>query len=380
MARFRIEKKWGMLAVALTAGAIAAWLSQRYVQARIDQVEAGARKPQVAVLVAAEDLPAGMRLTHASIAVRDMPGEWTSDSALTPEHAEAVLSASLSHPVRRGEPILRAHLEAARARSLADKLVAGRRAVTLPVDDMSSVSGLLQPGDLIDLYVSFDHRGKPVTVPLLQGMKVLATGRQVEADAAGAALAPTSDTGRSFSTVTLDASPEEAVKLIAARQNGTVTAMLRGATENKPASSAYLGDLGKLLGLQEPSPDRAPPKRGQVPIIYGDRTPRTIPRLGGAWADVMPGAIEGGPGADAPIGPPTGAAFLPVMPWAAASGSEAAPASGPLNSMPGLGPEAVLRAPAPNTSMPGVAPEVAPRDQETIRQVLRPSGSRGVTP
>ncbi|NYE26430.1 Flp pilus assembly protein CpaB [Pigmentiphaga litoralis] len=322
MARFRIEKKWGMLAVALSAGAIAAWLSQRYVQARIDQVEAGARKPQVAVLVAAEDLPAGARLTHASIAVRDMPGEWTSDSALTPEHAEAVLSASLSHPVRRGEPILWAHVEAARARSLADKLAAGRRAVTLPVDDMSSVSGLLQPGDLIDLYVSFDHRGKPVTVPLLQGMKVLATGRQVEADSGGSASTPTNETGRSFSTVTLDASPEEAVKLIAARQNGTVTAMLRGAAESKAVSSAYLGDLGKLLGLQEPAPDRAPPKRAQVPIIYGDRTPRTIPKLGEAWSDPVPGAMEGGPGIDATARPPAGGTALPVMPWAATSGGE----------------------------------------------------------
>ena len=322
MARFRIEKKWGMLAVALTAGAIAAWLSQRYVQARIDQVEAGARKPQVAVLVAAEDLPAGARLTHASIAVRDMPGEWTSDSALTPEHAEAVLSASLSHPVRRGEPILWAHVEAARARSLADKLAAGRRAVTLPVDDMSSVSGLLQPGDLIDLYVSFDHRGKPVTVPLLQGMKVLATGRQVEADSGVSASTPTNETGRSFSTVTLDASPEEAVKLIAARQNGTVTAMLRGAAESKAVSSAYLGDLGKLLGLQEPAPDRTPPKRAQVPIIYGDRTPRTIPKLGEAWSDPVPGAMEGGPGIDATAMPPAGGTALPVMPWAATSGGE----------------------------------------------------------
>ena len=322
MARFRIEKKWGMLAIALTAGAVAAWLSQRYVQARIDQVEAGARKPQIAVLVAAEDLPAGARLTQASIAVREMPGEWLSDSALTPEHAESVLSASLSHPVRRGEPILSAHLEAARARSLADKLVAGRRAVTLPVDDMSSVSGLLQPGDLIDLYVSFDHRGKPVTVPLLQGMKVLATGRQIEADVPGSALISTSEAGRSFSTVTLDASPEEAVKLIAARQNGTVTAMLRGAKEKHAVASAYLGDLGKLLGLQEPVPERVPPKRAQVPIIYGDRTPRSIPKLGEAWSEPAAGLMESGSSVEAAAAPLEAGMSRSVVPWTAPRGGE----------------------------------------------------------
>lgn len=295
MARFRIEKKWGMLAIALMAGLTAAWLSQRHVQARIDQVEARARKPQIAVLVAAEDLPLGARLTQESIAVREMPGEWTSESALTPEHAESVLNASLSHPVRRGEPILWAHLEAPKTRSLADRLVPGRRAVTLPVDDMSSVSGLLQPGDLIDLYVSFDLRGKPVTVPLLQGMKVLATGRQVDAENGSSMRSSAAESGRSFSTVTLDASPEEAVKLIAARQNGTVTAMLRGATESQPASSAYLGDLGKLLGLNASPPERAPPKRMQVPIIYGDRSPRNIPRLGEAWADAAAGDTEASP-------------------------------------------------------------------------------------
>jgi pilus assembly protein CpaB len=353
MARFRIEKKWGMLAVALTAGAVAAWLSQRYVQARIEQVEAGARKPQIAVLVAAEDLPAGARLTHDSIAVRDMPGEWTSDSALTPEHAESLLSSSLSHPVRRGEPILWAHVEAARARSLADKLVAGRRAVTLPVDDMSSVSGLLQPGDLIDLYVSFDHRGKPVTVPLLQGMKVLATGRQVEADTAGSTAASTPDSGRSFSTVTLDASPEEAVKLIAARQNGTVTAMLRGAAESKALASAYLGDLGKLLGLQEPAPERAPPRRAQVPIIYGDRTPRSIPKLGETWPDRVPATIESGSGmgddavsaqADGPDA---------ANPWAPAAYGPSR--QGPASRWPGPALEATARGEESVTRVPGLA-------------------------
>lgn len=268
-----------MLAVALAAGAAAAWLSQRHIQARIEQLEDDARAPLVSVVVAATDLAAGARLTADAVAVREVPVAWASPSAVTPEQFDAIASTSLAHPLARGEALLRAHVAPPRPQGFADRLVDGRRAVTIPVDEISSVSGLLQPGDVIDLYVSFEHKGNPVTVPLLQGMKVLATGRQVEASPRTVG---TAEAERSFSTVTLDASLDEAVKLIAARQAGAITAMLRRPGDAKPARAEYRGDLGKLLGLQEPQPEIAARKRARVPVIYGDRPLRSIPRLGGA--------------------------------------------------------------------------------------------------
>jgi pilus assembly protein CpaB len=314
MVRFRVDRKWWMLALALLAGGAAAWLSQRHIQARIEQLEDDARMPLVSVVVASADLAAGARITTEVVAVREMPAEWASPSAVSPEEFESIESTSLAYPVKRGEAILWAHVAPARALGFAERLIDGRRAVTIPVDEISSVSGLLQPGDTIDLYVSFEHKGNPVTVPLLQGMKVLATGRQVDASPRGTS---TTEVERSFSTVTLDASLEEAVKLIAARQSGAITAMLRRPGDSKPAHAEYRGDLGKLLGLREPPVQTVTRKRTGVPVIYGDRPLRAIPKLGhAAIGDGQDPAVEVEVNANPPAADPTdrAPALLPPAP------------------------------------------------------------------
>src|SRR5690606_40878568 len=122
----------------------------------------------------------------------------------------------------------------------------GRRAIALPVDQINSVSGLLQPGDLIDLYVSFEYQRRQVTAPLLQGVLVLATGRSTRLD--------DGTEGAAFSTVTLDAAPEDVVKLVAARQGGRITAILRHPDDFKTDSRAVRGDLAALLGVQQAPP------------------------------------------------------------------------------------------------------------------------------
>src|SRR3546814_5446906 len=94
---------------------------------------------------------------------------------------------------------------------------------------------LLQPGDLIDLYVSFVHRGQHLTAPLLQGVRVLAMGGGVDA-------AP---------SITLEASAQDAIKLVAARHGGTLTAMLRHRGDGAAPQAAASGDLAGLMGRSE---------------------------------------------------------------------------------------------------------------------------------
>lgn len=228
-----------------------------------------------AVVVAAADLPAGTLLDAHRVAVRDMPSEWVPADALLPEDFEAAHGAVLGRAVRRGDPILAGFLQRqAVHQPFSSQLAAGRRAVTIPVDEISSLSGMLEPGDLIDLYVSFMHEQRRVTAPLLQGVRVLATGHQRSEHDAGEGY------GRGYATVTLDASPEDAVRLVAARQQGSISAMLRHAGDALPATVQASGDLATLLGIapQEPARPR------DVPVIFGDRGPRAIPGLNDADA------------------------------------------------------------------------------------------------
>ncbi len=258
-----------MLIVAVLAGAIAAWGAQHHIRMLVATLEAGARQPTREVVVAADDMAAGSRLAMETVAVRDMPLQWVPADALLPEDFATVQGALLAKPVRRGDPILPGYLEQARHQPFSAQLAAGRRAVTIPVDEISSLSGMLEPGDLIDLYVSFEHQRRRVTAPLLQGVRVLATGRQHGGDETG------EGHGRGFATVTLDASPQDAVRLVAARQQGSISAMLRHAGDAQTPASGTSGDLATLLGMTAEPPRR--PR--EVPVIFGDRGPRAIPGL-----------------------------------------------------------------------------------------------------
>ncbi|MGE4337169.1 MAG: Flp pilus assembly protein CpaB [Pigmentiphaga sp.] len=239
------DPRWLGLGLALFAGVAAAWVAQRHLQTLASDLQARHQTATRAVVVAAQDLAPGTRLQWEHLAVRQMPERWLPADVLGPEDFPVIEHAALQHPVRRGDPLPWGYL-AAPAERFSTQLAAGRRAVTIPVDDINSLAGLLQPGDRIDLYVSFQHRGERVTAPLLQGMRVLATGRQQDGHDGLA------DVGVRFATVTLDASPPEAVRLIAAREQGTISAMLRHGGDLAPSGGELRGTLAEWLGLDQP--------------------------------------------------------------------------------------------------------------------------------
>jgi pilus assembly protein CpaB len=271
---YRIPQRWLMAAVTVMAGLLAAWAARQHIQGRIAQIEAESRVPTVARLVAAYDLAAGTRLDENYVAVRNIPREWAPSDALAPDDFAAQAYSVLAYPLSRGDPILRSHLAREKAAPLSSRVPAGRRAITIPVDDINSLSGMLQAGDLLDLYVSFEHGRRQITAPLLQGVLVLATGGENGNDEGASG---------GFSTITLDAGPEDAVKLVAARQAGRITAILRHHRDADTSATAAQGDLAALLGI---AADRDASPRA-VPVLYGDRPlgEAVEPREGDdAWA------------------------------------------------------------------------------------------------
>jgi len=258
-----------MLCVALLAGLVAAWTARQHIQGRIRQIEHEARVPTAQRVVAAYDLPVGTRLEADHLAVRQIPAALASSDSIPPEAHERLLGQTLIAPLRAGDPILPAHTARARAAPFSERLGRGRRAITMPVDAINSVSGLLEPGDLIDLYVSFEHQRRRITAPLLQGVLVLATGSNVHQ---GTNAGP----GGPYATVTLDTSAEDAVKLVAARQNGSITALLRRSDDSRADHKAIRGDLAGLIGVAGSNPPSQP---STAPVIYGNQASRRLPGL-----------------------------------------------------------------------------------------------------
>jgi len=266
MVRNLSDRAWLIAAIAVVAGLLAAWSARQHLLERAELLEARSRVPMVQRLVAAYDLAAGTRLHADHVAIRGVPAAYAASDSLDPERFGEIEGGVLSRSLRQGDPIVAAYVGRV-VEALSAKIGEGRRAVTLPVDETSALSGMIAPGDLIDLYVSFEHRRRRVTAPLLQGVLVLATGRQTlgdEGDGRGA-----------YSSITLDVAPEDAVKLVAARQAGNVTAMLRHPSDDRATRAAARGDLAALLGIGQTERGLPP----EVSVIYGDRRVRGVPGL-----------------------------------------------------------------------------------------------------
>jgi pilus assembly protein CpaB len=255
--------------------------------------------------------------------------------------------------MRSGEPLLPGLLAGGEAPGFARRLGPGIRALTVAVDEVNSLSGMLQPGDRIDLMLSV--RPQPtsgavepeITRTLMQNVHVLATGRQVR---------PVGDTtvGRSFTTITVEVDPGQAQQLVVAQRSGRLTAMLRNPDDRQKVSERML-DVNALLGLpRRPLPPAAPPPQPRtagVQVIVGGRGAI------GTDAGSAPVAVPASPvGAAAPAplvpnqAPRDGAAFAaaprrPDVP--AGSRTRPPPAADPLtlpaDAMPpgGLFPETV---------------------------------------
>ena len=257
---YKINKNWIVLLAALGVGGLAAYGAKNYLSAQMAEIEAREKnKAMVQMVVAKTDLEKGRALSSENVAVRPVPKEWAHSGAITPDQFGRAEGSVLAYPANAGEPVIWAQLEGQRAPTFSARLTQGRRAVTVPVDEISSLSGMVEPGDLIDIVVSINKDKRNFTFTLLQSVTVLATGTkasQDERDPEGRS--------RTFSTITLDTTPEDAKRVIAAREVGRVTALLR-APNDTGSVSRERSDAQGLLGLATGFSSAG----SSVPVIYG---------------------------------------------------------------------------------------------------------------
>jgi pilus assembly protein CpaB len=271
---FKPNKTWIVLGVAIFIGVLAALAASSYLSGRIADLEgSAARGKKTPVVVAKVEITKGTKLSSANLAVRSIPVEFAHSASISPEQFDGIDGQSLAYNVKAGEMIFWGLLENKKAPTFSARIEMGRRAITVPVDEISSISGMLEPGDLIDLMVSVERKGKKITLPLMQRVSIMATGQRAVDD-------PKSGERRLFSTVTLDADLNQAKNLIVAREVGHITALLRN-PEDKTLIADGQVDLAALLGTGQGAP--AASDSGEIPVLYGGKTGKMSPeslRLG----------------------------------------------------------------------------------------------------
>lgn len=230
--------------VALIFAGIAFVGAQRHLQQERSKIEVDWRERYrpTPVVVAAAALPAGKVLSVEDLAKREMPAAYLPGGTLAVDEIATVIGQQLVIPLAAGDALSMAHLSGHGGQALASRLLNGTRAVTVPVDEVSSQAGLVRPGDQVDLLLAEETSEgsvRCVTVkPLLESLTVLATGAHQVDPARGAdeLLQRRAELGISYSTMTLDVTPEQAQQLALALRVGDLIPLLRGQGDATPVA------------------------------------------------------------------------------------------------------------------------------------------------
>ncbi len=180
----------------------------------------------VEIIVASKDLSKGQNLTNEDVETKKIPEQYAPMGVLKSNDLYKIQEHGITHSISRGEMILWSSLNLNYSyQSASSKIEPGYRAVSIAVDSVSSVSGLIQPGDHVDIMTTLEIPGesKPSTLTLLQNVTVLTVGNSMYAESQN----------ESYATVTLMVLPSEANIINHSGKYGNLSLTLRNPMDNK---------------------------------------------------------------------------------------------------------------------------------------------------
>jgi len=178
------------------------------------------------VYVAARDIPARAALTDEYVRKVQRPANEIAADAVGSGRDVAGKYALISIPA--GSVLTKREISAGAAAALPNRLPIGMRAVSISIDRVKGVAGLIQPGDRVDVIAVPPRVGNeiPQAAAILRGVLVLAMGNEVET-----ASATPSPENQNLTTITLALTPRQVDLLAAADLNTTLRLALRSPKE-----------------------------------------------------------------------------------------------------------------------------------------------------
>jgi pilus assembly protein CpaB len=227
----------------------------------------------VAVVVAKADLGPGTKLTADMLQLRQFTPDSRPSGAF--DDPEALAGRVLGTAVTANEAVTASRLAGASVMGggVSALIEPGKRAMSVKGNAVMGLAGFVRPGDRVDVIVSLvQGRGKqdePITKLVLERVKVLATGTQLQAS---------SEEGKTASVdvYTLELTPEESERLALAATQGTLNFALRNELDTDKVLTTGV-TVTKALAALRPAPKPAPSRRNQVrvEVITGGQT-RTL--------------------------------------------------------------------------------------------------------
>jgi len=257
-----------VLLISLLLGGMAAFLARNWLEKHSGPV---AREENTTIIVASGPMAFGATITAGDVREIHWPanarpeGAFSTADELLKDGRRVVLSQFV-----RDEPIVASKVSPPNGRaSLSTVIEPGKRAVTVAVDDVRGVAGFIFPGDFVDVALTRTNSNvgpQDYSEVILQHVKVLAidqlAGERQERPTVAKA-------------VTLEVTPEQALKTLLATNVGKLSLILRQPSELAMTIEKRITerDLSNSSEPERPAPAQpAPSAKEPNPVPVQERT------------------------------------------------------------------------------------------------------------
>jgi pilus assembly protein CpaB len=222
------------------------------------------------LVVARVEVPLGTQLNPDQLQVVQVPKSTVPEQSFS--KAEDLVGRVAVNAIGPKEPVTEYRLAPKGSLAgLAALVPEGYRAITVRVDDVAGVAGLLAPGMLVDLLSVVQPEGAPgpISKIVLQNIKVLATGQNMS-------LPKEQVEAARVNTVTLLVTPQEAEKVVLSSADGRLSLIVRNYVDQRTSETTGSKRTDLLRGdYAQPVPNvSAEDGQGDKPQAYAIPAPR----------------------------------------------------------------------------------------------------------
>jgi pilus assembly protein CpaB len=258
------------LAVAVIFGIVAVILANQWLSTRVPEENIIVREQQIPltkIVVAGQDLPIGSMLSEQNILLVDWPKANAPKGAF--EKIEDVKERVTVTRVVAGVPIVAAELAApGSGAGLVASIEPGMRAMAIKVNEVIGVAGFVLPNTFVDI-ISVQGKSK-VAQTLLKRVEVLAIAQQTFVEEGKAKV---------VSTVTLELTPKQVLKLAESTHKGQLTLALLNPAEDMTEPPKPEPKPAKIAGkkrVYKPRPAAPKIPTYDIVVIKGTQSVETV--------------------------------------------------------------------------------------------------------
>ncbi|MDP2928219.1 MAG: Flp pilus assembly protein CpaB [Candidatus Omnitrophota bacterium] len=274
-----IEKQKLILISGVVLGIMAIVMTKMYLdqqqqalQEKAKAAIASMQSNQTAVLVAKQDIPQGSVIGAGMFNTSIVPNKFVQPQAVT--SLDRIAGMITVAPISKGEQISLSKLMNERksdSGGLAGATPSGKRAISIVADSIASLSGMVKPGDYVDVLAILQIpiqgqdgkvTGQTAVIPLFQNVLVLAVGQNIGgmASSTGRYVENASaSSGGGNALITLALGPQEANLVAFVQEQGKMRLVMRSPADAKiePMAPASWDSLFQYImpPKQEVKPD-----------------------------------------------------------------------------------------------------------------------------